>query len=383
MSDNQDQEMSNDTDVNYLEMADEDVSLYPPTQSSEAPAEEETSEPEEDYSEDTPEEDDQSGSDDYEEDSEEHFDGDDQDHDDTDEESQDTAEDLSDEEDPSTSAEVDYKTAYERVTAPFKANGKTIQANNVDDAIRLMQKGANYVKKMEQIKPHLKLVKMLGNSNLLDEQKLNRLIDMSNGDKAALKQFLAEQEIEATDLDTRYDEEEDTPYVPKDHSVSDKEFEMSTVLDDIRSTPSYRTLINVVTQEWGEDSRTAINDRPEVLYTLNEHIGNGLYDQIKDQIDNLKTFDNYPKGVPEIEVYGRIFGQMQQSGTINQPSDEPSEQSQNITRNRNEESRKAKRKAATSTRRTTKSSSPKIENILDMDDEQFLNQSDTSLFRIV
>lgn len=37
--------------------------------------------------------------------------------------------------------EIDYKAQYEKVMAPFKANGKTIQLNNTDEVISLLQKG--------------------------------------------------------------------------------------------------------------------------------------------------------------------------------------------------------------------------------------------------
>ena len=44
---------------------------------------------------------------------------------------------------------VDYKALYEQVTAPFKANGKTISIQSVEEATQLMQMGANYTKKMQ------------------------------------------------------------------------------------------------------------------------------------------------------------------------------------------------------------------------------------------
>ncbi len=73
--------------------------------------------------------------------------------------------------------EIDYKGQYEKIMAPFKANGKEIKLDNPDDVVRLMQMGANYTQKMQALQPNLKLLKMLQNQGLLDEGKLNNLID--------------------------------------------------------------------------------------------------------------------------------------------------------------------------------------------------------------
>ena len=55
----------------------------------------------------------------------------------TTEESEEEEETDSEEEEPDTE-DVDYKAEYQRILSPFKANGKDIQVDNIDDAIRLM-----------------------------------------------------------------------------------------------------------------------------------------------------------------------------------------------------------------------------------------------------
>lgn len=44
---------------------------------------------------------------------------------------------------------VDYKAGYEQIMALTKANGKTMQVKSVEEAIQLMQMGANYTRKMQ------------------------------------------------------------------------------------------------------------------------------------------------------------------------------------------------------------------------------------------
>ena len=71
--------------------------------------------------------------------------------------------------------EVDYKSIYEQVFKPFKANGKEITPKSVEDIISLMQMGANYTKKMQLMAPMKKVVQSLDNAKI-DEQELNFLI---------------------------------------------------------------------------------------------------------------------------------------------------------------------------------------------------------------
>ena len=82
-------------------------------------------------------------------------------------------------EDTPETTEFDYESAYKKVSEPFKANGIDMQVKDPQDIVRLMQMGANYQKKMAQLKPNLKLIKMLEKNELLDEVKLHNLIDLS------------------------------------------------------------------------------------------------------------------------------------------------------------------------------------------------------------
>jgi len=84
-------------------------------------------------------------------------------------------------EDTPETTEFDYESAFKKVTAPFKANGVDMQVKDPDDVVRLMQMGANYQKKMSQLKPNLKLIKLLENNELLDKSiKLFNLASSNN-----------------------------------------------------------------------------------------------------------------------------------------------------------------------------------------------------------
>lgn len=102
-------------------------------------------------------------------------------------------------------SDIDYEAAYKQLTATFRANGKDIQVNSVEDAITLMKMGANYNKKMAGLKPNLRLMKMLENNNLLDESKLTYLIDLDKKDPEAIKKFIKDSGVDPLDIDTEKD----------------------------------------------------------------------------------------------------------------------------------------------------------------------------------
>ena len=73
-------------------------------------------------------------------------------------------------------ADFNYKEGYEKLMAPFKANGKMITPRSPEEAISLMQMGANYTRKMQELQPYRKVMLMLQNNGLMDEEKLSFLI---------------------------------------------------------------------------------------------------------------------------------------------------------------------------------------------------------------
>ena len=112
-----------------------------------------------------------------------------------DEEKADDSEEDNSEKDSLDSEEIKVaKSFFDKVTAPFKANGRQMQIEDADDVIRLMQMGANYNKKMAGLKPALKMVKMLERNKLLDEDRLNFLIDLDKKDPTAIAKFLKDSD---------------------------------------------------------------------------------------------------------------------------------------------------------------------------------------------
>lgn len=206
-------------------------------------------------------------------------------------------------------AGIDYKREYERLLAPFKANGRDIQVKSVDDAVSLMQMGANYNKKMAALKPNLKLMKMLENSGLLSEEKLSFLIDLEKKNTAAISKLVKDSGIDPLDLDT----EKAGGYKPNSYAVDERELALDAVLDEIQDTPSYNRTLDVVSNKWDAASKRIVAEQPQLLKVINDHVERGIYDLISKEVESERLFGRL-SGISDLEAYRQVGDALQARG---------------------------------------------------------------------
>ena len=193
---------------------------------------------------------------------------------------------------------ADLSDFEKKILAPFKANGRTMQVKNADEALQLMQMGANYNKKMSGLKDNLKLVKMLQNNGLTDTDKLNHLIDLSKHDKGAINKLIQDAKLDVDDLD-----EDGTEYAPNTYNVSDNQIALDDVLDSIQHTESYAQTIDVISNKWDDSSREALAKKPDQIAVINAHIGSGVYKQITDEVERQDMMGTLPANLSDIQAY--------------------------------------------------------------------------------
>ena len=204
---------------------------------------------------------------------------------------------------------VDYEAAYKQLTAPFKANGREIQVQSVEDAVALMQMGANYNKKMAALKPNLKLMKLLENNGLLNEEKLSFLIDLEKKNPDAISKLIKDSGVDPLDLDASNVGD----YKPTPHKVDDRELELDAVLDEIQETPSYTRTLDVVSNQWDGASKNVIANSPQVLKVINSHVQSGVFDVIVKEVEREKMFGRL-SGLSDIEAYRQVGDAIQARG---------------------------------------------------------------------
>lgn len=350
-------------DNSFLEMSDEDILNYDPSQlgieeAEEADEEEGTDEDAdvEDTADDAESEGEDSPGADEDEPEEEGLN-----------EPQEAPTDAVPEEDDTTGA-IDYKAEYERLTTSFKANGKDIAVANVDEAISLMQMGANYNKKMAALKPNLKLLKLLENNKLLDEAKLSYLIDLDKKNPEAITKLLKESGIDPLDVDL----EKDSEYKPNTYTVDDREMELDEVLGELQDTPSYSQTLDIVGNKWDGPSKQVVADNPQLLKIINDHVARGIYSIISKEVERERLFGRL-NGVSDLEAYRTVGDHLQANGGFDHlnPTTKTVVKVASPVKKAADPALVSKKRAASSTRKAAPSSAPADFNPLGMSDEEF------------
>lgn len=211
-------------------------------------------------------------------------------------------------------ADFDYKAGYEQLMAPFKANGKMITPRSPEEAISLMQMGANYTRKMQELQPYRKVMLMLENNGLMDEGKLSYLIDLDKKNHEAIKKLVKEAGIDPFDINP----EEEVNYQAGNHRVSDAEAAFATELDDLKSTPEGQATLGVIAQTWDEASKEALFENRGLLQTIQSQRENGMYEIIANEIHRLQMLGQIPTGTPFIQAYNNVGNHLAQQGAFNQ-----------------------------------------------------------------
>ena len=273
---------------------------------------------------------------------------------------------------------VDYEAAYKKIMAPFKANGREIKLDNPDEVIQLMQRGANYTKKMQALQPSLKILRMLQNNELHDENKINHVIDIMKGDKEAIRHFLKEKGIDPLDFDSESGKE----YKPGNHKISDNAMNFVSTLDEIKESEHGNAVI-ADANTWDDASKNAIFENPQVLSLLADHRQKGYYDQIVGEIEKQRSLGNVEIArLPFLHAYKVVGDAMEQKGlfapakadTLKKDTQKPTSVVAKQTAPRKPTKNNGdKAKAASPTQQSNKKAAETI-NPLAMSDDEFLEQ---------
>ena len=276
-------------------------------------------------------------------------------------------------EDTPETTEFDYESAYKRVSEPFKANGTDMQVKDPEDIVRLMQMGANYQKKMGQLKPNLKIIKMLENNGLLNEEKLYNLIDLSKKDLKAITKLVKESDIDPLDID----KDVPTDYQPTDYSISDKEYNLDQVLDEIKDTDTFNRTINVLTKDWDTQSKETISEYPEIISIINTHMSNGVFDKVNTILQSEKALGKLA-GVADVEAYRQITEYLAKTGDLRERgSNIKTSESTDVSSKTDEKAnadRNKKRKAVAPVKQATTQKASTGEDFLGLSDEDFMKK---------
>ena len=277
------------------------------------------------------------------------------------------------EEDKEATEGVNHQEFYNTLTKPFKANGREFQVTNPNDMVALMQKGLNYSKKMEEMKPNLNLIKTLEQYGLTDESKLSYLIDLHNKRPEAIAKLIKDSEIDLYEFDT----EQANHYVPQSKVVRKTQLE-EVISEVVEANPEFNSVLTTVYTDWDNRSKQAIIDNPNILRIISEQQSNGTYDKIMNIMEYEKAVGRL-QGTAFLQAYSEIEQRLLGGSTGGQAPQQQSQQQQaqaftaprpNHSNNSSNASEQ-KRKVASPSTNTAKPSTEAIDP-LKMSDEELI-----------
>ena len=268
----------------------------------------------------------------------------------------------------------DYKAFHDSVVGKaFKANGREITITNPEDVISLMQMGANYHEKMAALKPSRRILKMLEQHELVDEEKLGFLIDLHNKNPQAIAKLVQGSGIDLMDFDV----EQGAGYQSQHQAPDENEITLEDTIQELKGSEGFREVFNHVTTKWDLDSQNTLASNPGLLRILDSQKSSGVFDQIVNEISRERMLGRLV-GVSDIQAYSAIEAQIQAQQTA-KAATIPAKATE--TKQVDEKAAAAK-KAAAAPRQTTQSKKTldNAEKLFSLSDEEFA-KIDPSILR--
>lgn len=287
----------------------------------------------------------------------------------------------------------DYEAFYKQVIGPIKGGKKLIEIKTPEEAIKLMQMGAGFGRKMQEIQPHLKTLRFMEANGLLnvDQADLAYLVDLKNKNPDAIKKLIKESGIDPLDINN----DEPVNYRTNIPEVTDQEVNFREALSDLASQEGGLETISVVEKTWDKESHEALMREPGLLSVIQAQRDTGIYDRITTEMERQKALGNIPHTTPFLQAYQQVgnhlrdtngFADLVEKARQAEPEAKPEAKPAPVAQPqiidtkviapKPSVSNNDKAKAAATTRNSPKTAAPLV-NPLAMSDEEFEKQFGT------
>ncbi len=156
---------------------------------------------------------------------------------------------------------------------------------------------------------------MLTDHELNDPEKLNFLIDLSKGDKAAIIQLLKNHNIDPMDLDI----EKDSGYQANDYQGNPQDNDFRDALDMALTTPEGQALVSHIHKDWDAASKARLREDPSIIGTLQSLMVSGVYDKVVEELRYQQSL-GYLQGTPFLQAFDQVGEAMKKAGIFDSPN---------------------------------------------------------------
>lgn len=250
---------------------------------------------------------------------------------------------------------IDLETFHKKLTQPFKANGKEYQFDDPEDLLTLAKQGLNYTKKMQEIKRIKPVMHMLEQANLLDPNELAYMIDLRQGNGAALARLVKEKNLNLYEFDA----DNQGTYSPSITPISEQQLNLNEVIESIRHRPMFSQLAETLKNEWDETSQAEIANHPEILTQLIDHMEDGRFSKVNQLVEKQRVTGRL-SGMSTLDAYIHVGNALYGQKASNQPNQSPAANKASLARH----------KVVAGSKQATKPAKQTI-NYLAMSDEDF------------
>lgn len=217
-------------------------------------------------------------------------------------------------------AAIDYKAEFEKlVGTPIKANGKDLVLKDTAEVLRLVQQGAGYASKMEQLKPARKSAAMLEAVGLLgNEAALAQMIDLYNGKPEAIARMAKDLNIDllSIDMDTA------DKYTPAGHLQTDEAVNFADTLKEVRTLEGGKEALALI-DTMDDKSKNMLWGNALAIRQLYDYKQSGVYDTVAAEVDRRRTLGQIPADMPFIVAFQQAGEDIAKAAEAAMPSTAP------------------------------------------------------------
>ena len=220
---------------------------------------------------------------------------------------------------PETTDEVNYKEFYEKVAlAKFTANGREVEGfKNPEDLIRAQQMLHGYSDKMKVFKEYKKFIKPLEERKITaDPDKFNLAMSLLDGDVEAIKKVIKDKGIDPLEMDL-----EDIKYTQKDYLPNETQLMFDETIEQAKELGIEEKFNKALTKDFDDASFKEFVDNPLVRRDLMQHLQDGTYDIVQNEIKSMELLDTAGQlnGMSTVDKYRAAVNRLQQRSIQEQP----------------------------------------------------------------